>query len=73
MSENNHSHSPRWPDFYALLETTSDADSRTLRRQLNLLYDRTNQNSDHRELKKRFYFQLLNQKVLAAVPAHSAR
>ena len=64
VTETEHSLAPRWPDFYALLETTPEADSKTLRRQLNLLYDRANQNSDHRELKKRFYFQLLNQKVL---------
>ena len=62
--ETNTASAARWPDFYALLETTSDADAKTLRRQINLLYDRANQNSDHRELKKRFYFQLLNEKVL---------
>ena len=54
----------RWPDFYALLETTHEADSKTLRRQINLLYDRADSNHDHRELKKRLYFQLLSHKVL---------
>ena len=62
--ETNTASTARWPDFYALLETTPDADAKTLRRQINLLYDRANQNNDHRELKKRFYFQLVNQKVL---------
>ena len=62
--ETNTASAARWPDFYALLETTPDADAKTLRRQINLLYDRANQNNDHRELKKRFYFQLVNQKVL---------
>ena len=64
FSETEPSPSVRWPDFYALLETTREADAKTLRRQINLLYDRANSNTDHRELKKRFYFQLLNQKVL---------
>ena len=58
------SSSVRWPDFYALLGTTPEADSKTLRRQINLLYDRADSNNDHRELKKRFYFQLLSHKVL---------
>ena len=64
MMETEHSKTTCWPDFYALLETTSDADSPTLRRQINWLYDRAQQNTDHRELKRRFYYQLLLQKVL---------
>ena len=64
MLETEQSPTTRWPDFYALLETEPQADTPTLRRQINLLYDRAQQNTDHREMKRRFYFQLLLQKVL---------
>ena len=64
MLENEHPQTTRWPDFYELLETAPEADPQTLRRQINLLYDRAQQNTDHRELKRRFYYQLLLQKVL---------
>ncbi len=64
MAETEHSPLTRWPDFYALLEAEPEAAPQTLRRQINLLYDRAQQNTDHRELKRRFYYQLLLQKVL---------
>jgi len=54
----------QWPDFYSILESSPEADSETLRRSINTLYVKANQQSDHRELNTRFYNQVLTQKVL---------
>ena len=62
--ESERADAKQWPDFYAVLETAPTVDEASLRRLINDLYQRANGNSDHRELRKRFYFQVLTQKVL---------
>ena len=62
--ESERADAKQWPDFYAVLETAPTADEASLRRLINDLYQRASGNSDHRELRKRFYFQVLTQKVL---------
>ncbi len=53
-----------WPDFYLVLDCSPESDTETLRRAINALYIKANEQSDHRELNTRFYNQVLSQKVL---------
>jgi hypothetical protein len=53
-----------WPDFYSILNSSPENDTETLRRSINALYVKANQESDHRELSVRFYNQVLSEKVL---------
>jgi hypothetical protein len=53
-----------WPDFYALLQVAPGADVDAVRLSINAAYGLANANRDHRDLRKRFYFQTLQEKVL---------
>lgn len=53
-----------WPDFYALLREPREADAEALRLSINALYAHAGANRDHRDLRRRFYFQMLQEKVL---------
>lgn len=53
-----------WPDFYSILNSSPENDTESLRRSINALYTKANQESDHRELSVRFYNQVLSEKVL---------
>lgn len=57
--------SPRtWLDFYSILDTAPQADTDTLRKTINKMYVQAHKELDHRELSRRFYCQVLSQKVL---------
>ncbi|PQV64740.1 hypothetical protein B1R32_1037 [Abditibacterium utsteinense] len=62
--QNSDSQAKQWPDFYSILGSSPETDSETLRRSINTLYVKANEQSDHRELNTRFYNQVLTQKVL---------
>lgn len=53
-----------WPDFYALLREAQGADAEALRLSINALYAHAGANRDHRDLRRRFYYQMLQEKVL---------
>jgi len=54
----------QWPDFYSILNSTPETDVDTLRKTINKMYVQANRELDHRELSRRFYYQVLSQKVL---------
>lgn len=54
----------QWPDFYSLLNSSPETDADTLRKNINKMYVQANTQLDHRELERRFYYQVLSQKVL---------
>ncbi len=53
-----------WPDFYALLREPLDAEAEALRLAINALYAHAGANRDHRDIRRRFYYQMLQEKVL---------
>ncbi len=54
----------RWPDFYTVLKVSPQENGEMLKKAINTLYERANEFADHRDLSKRFYSQVLREKVL---------
>ena len=54
----------RWPDFYTVLKVSPQEDGEKVKKAINALYERANEFADHRDLSKRFYSQVLREKVL---------
>ncbi len=53
-----------WPDYYALLREPREAGTEALRLSINALYAHAGANRDHRDIRRRFYYQMLQEKVL---------
>lgn len=53
-----------WPDFYALLGVSREADEETLRRRIRESYVEATTNADHRNIARRIHFQTMAEQVL---------
>ncbi len=56
--------SEQWPNFYAILNASTDVGNDELRRIISDCYQQASSKMDHRDLSVRFYNQVLTQKVL---------
>lgn len=54
----------QWLDFYALLDVPVSADEEAIRRRIGRVYAEAANNTEHRDLKLRVYFQSLVERVL---------
>ena len=53
-----------WPDLYALIGVSPEADEETLRRRIRESYVEATTNADHRNIARRIHFQTMAEQVL---------